>query len=97
MVVRWLCCVYGSWFCQCSDHCYTGICHRCNLTLSTDLTGFRVLCRGIDSTDDDSVIEDSDGSSLMGSKNDGSSGDNSLMRGRGVSGWWCEEVFFDFC
>ena len=86
MVVQWLCCVYGSWFCQCSDHCYTGICHCWNLTLSADLMGFRVLCHRIDSADDDSVIEDSDGSSLMGSENDGSPGDNSLMRGCGVSG-----------
>ena len=39
--------------------------------------GVRVLCWGIDSAD---------GSSLIGSKNDGSSGDSSLMRGRGVSG-----------
>ena len=48
--------------------------------------GFRVLCCGIDSADDDSVIEDSDGSSLMGSKNEGGSGNSSLIRGRGVSG-----------
>ena len=39
--------------------------------------GVRVLCRGIDSTD---------GSSLIGSKNDGSLGDSSLIRGHGVSG-----------
>ena len=32
------------------------------------------------------VVEDSDGSSLMGSRNDGSSGDNSLIGGHGVSG-----------
>ena len=52
--------------------------HHCwNLTLSADLTGVKVLCRGVDLTD---------GSSLMGSKNDGGSGDNSLIRGRGVSG-----------
>ena len=57
------------------DHCCTDIRHCWNLTLSADLMGVRVLCRGIDSTD---------GSSLMGSKNDGSSGDSSLIRGRGV-------------
>ena len=39
--------------------------------------GFRVRCRGIDSAN---------GSSLIGSKNDGGSGDSSLIRGRGVSG-----------
>ena len=41
------------------------------------MTGVRVLCRGVDLTG---------GSSSMGSKNDGGSGDNSLIRGRGVSG-----------
>ena len=41
------------------------------------MTGVKVLCRRVDLTD---------GSSLMGSKNDGSSGDNSLIRGRGFSG-----------
>ena len=45
--------------------------------MSADLTGVKVLCCGIDSTD---------GSSLMGSKNDGSSGDSSLIRGCGVRG-----------
>ena len=45
--------------------------------MSADLTGVKVLCHGIDLAD---------GSSLMGSKNDGSSGDSSLIRGRGVSG-----------
>ena len=73
---RWLCRVYGSGFCWCSNHCCASICHCWNLTLSADLTGFRVLCHGIDSIN---------GSSLMGSKNDGS-GDNSLIRGHGVSG-----------
>ena len=77
VVIGWLCCVYGSRFGQCGDHCCTGICHCWNLTLSADLTGVKVLCRRVDLTD---------GSSLMGSKNDGSSGDNSLIRGRGVSG-----------
>ena len=38
--------------------------------------GVKVLCCGIDSAD---------GSSLMGSRDDGSSGDSSLIRGRGVS------------
>ena len=41
------------------------------------MTGVKVLCRGVDLTD---------GSSLMGSKNNGGSGDNSLVRGRGFSG-----------
>ena len=40
--------------------------------------GFRVLCHGIDSTD---------GSSLMSSENDGNLGNNSLIRGHGVSGY----------
>ena len=75
VVIGWLCRVYGSGFSRCSDHCCTGIRHCWNLTLSADLTGVRVLCRGIDSTG---------GSSLMGSKNDGSSGDSSLIRGCGV-------------
>ena len=39
--------------------------------------GVRVLCRGIDSTD---------GSSLVGSRNDGGSDDSSLIGGRGVLG-----------
>ena len=65
----------GSGFSRCSDHCCTGIRHCWNLTLSAYLTGVRVLCRRIDSTG---------GSSLMGSKNDGSSGDSSLIRGYGV-------------
>ena len=72
--------VYGSGFRRCGDHCCTGIHHCWNLTLSADLMGVRVLCRGIDSTD---------GSSLMGSKNDGISGNSSLIRSRGVSG--CSE------
>ena len=45
--------------------------------MSIDLTGVRVLCCGIDSAD---------GSSLMGSKNDGGLGDSSLIRGCGDSG-----------
>ena len=45
--------------------------------MSIDLTGVRVLCCGIDSAD---------GSSLMGSKNDGGLGDSSLIRGCGVLG-----------
>ena len=69
--------MYESGFCWCSNHCCTGICHCWNLTSSADLTGFGFLCHGIDLTD---------GSSLMGSKNDGSLGDNSLIRGCGVSG-----------
>ena len=61
----------------CSGHCCVNIRHCWNLTLSADLTGCKVLCRGIDSTD---------GSSLMGSRSDGSLGDSSLIGGRGVSG-----------
>ena len=57
--------------------CCAGIRHCWNLTLSADLMGVKVLCRRVDLTD---------GSSLMGSKNDGGSGDNSLIRGRGFLG-----------
>ena len=77
VVVWWLCCVYRSGLCRCSNHCCTGVCHCWNLTLSADLTGVRVLCCGIDSTD---------GSSLVGSKNGDDSGDSSLIRGCGISG-----------
>ena len=56
---------------------HSAVCHCWNLTLSADLTGFRVLCCRIDSTD---------GSSLMDSTNDGGLGDSSFIRGRGASG-----------
>ena len=72
-----MCCVYGSGFCQCSNHCCTGSHHCWNLTLSADLMGFRVLCHRIDLTN---------GSSLTGSENDGASGGNFLVRPHGVSG-----------
>ena len=85
-VIWWPCCVNGFGFGRCSGHCCIGVRHCWNLTLSVDLTGFKVLCHGIDLVDDNSVVEVSDGSSLMGSKNDGSPGDSSLIRGRGVSG-----------
>ena len=69
--------VNGFRFGWCSGHCCVDIHHCWNLTLSVDLTGFRVLCRGIDLTD---------GSSLMGSRNGDDLGDSSLIRGHGVSG-----------
>ena len=77
VVIGWLCCVYGSGFGRGSDHWCSGIRHCWNLTLSADLTGVKVLCCGVDLTD---------GSSLMGSKNNDGSSDSSLIRGCGVSG-----------
>ena len=72
-IIRRLGCVDG----RCSDHWFNGIRHCWNLTLSADLTGVKVLCRGVDLTD---------GSSLMGFRSDDGSSDSSLIRGRGVSG-----------
>ena len=72
-IVWRLSCVDG----RCSDHWFNSIRHCWNLTLSADLTGVKVLCRGVDLTD---------GSSLMGSKSGNGLGDSSLIRGRGVSG-----------